>query len=70
MTDSAAAARREALLLRELQHRVKHHIQLVGSLLGVQARMSGNELARNELLEARAWMNRSPSSAARIRRSK
>jgi two-component sensor histidine kinase len=57
VTESAAAARRETLLLRELQHRVKNHIQLVGSLLGVQARMSGNELARNELLEARERMN-------------
>lgn len=48
---NAALARRNELLMAELQHRVKNHVQLVSSLLNVQASRAGPG-ARQALLDA------------------
>lgn len=47
----ATLARRNELLMRELQHRVKNHVQLVSSLLNVQAARS-DPVAREALQDA------------------
>ena len=48
---NAALASRNELLMRELQHRVKNHVQLVSSLLNIQASQAGIG-AREALLDA------------------
>lgn len=53
---SALAQQREILLI-ELQHRIKNHVQLISAILGVHARLSRNETVRQGLLDARARLN-------------
>jgi two-component sensor histidine kinase len=42
----------QTVLLREVHHRVKNNLQIVGSLLSLQAQRSGDPAARDALLDA------------------
>ncbi len=45
-------ASQQALLLREMNHRIANSLQLITSLLGIQARKSGDATVREALLQA------------------
>jgi PAS domain S-box-containing protein len=48
-----AALQEKEILLREIHHRVKNNMQVVSSLLNLQAEKAGNEQARRSLIESR-----------------
>jgi two-component sensor histidine kinase len=54
ITDSKAAAEHQQMLIHEVNHRVKNSLQLVSSLLRLQARRSQNQEARQQLEDATA----------------
>ncbi len=45
-------AEQQALLLREMNHRIANSLQLITSLLGIQARKSGDATVREALIQA------------------
>ncbi len=54
ITDSKAAAEHQQMLIHEVNHRVKNSLQLVSSLMRLQARRSKNQEARQQLDDATA----------------
>jgi PAS domain S-box-containing protein len=52
ITEQREAEERQALLTREISHRVKNSLQLVASLLGIQAKGSTHEEVRSALEDA------------------
>ena len=51
------ALQQKSLLVREIHHRVKNNLQIVMSLLSLQARQVENDAARDALMQARARIN-------------
>jgi PAS domain S-box-containing protein len=48
-----ATLQEKEILLREIHHRVKNNMQVVSSLLNIQAEKTGNEQVRQSLIESR-----------------